>query len=63
MNTANQECIWKDQCGSDCFGRCPDYTSADDAEENEAFYTQVLRENAEAYQKMIDDYSDGEADC
>ena len=63
MNTANQECIWKDQCGGDCPGRCSDYTPADDTEENEAFYARVLRENAETYQEVIKDYSDGEADC
>lgn len=63
MNTANQECIWKDQCGGNCPGRCSDYTPTDESESNTKFYFDVLSENAEEYQKMIDDYSDGEVDC
>lgn len=63
MNTANRECIWKDQCGGECPGRCSDYTPADESESNTKFYFDTLSENAEEYQKMIDDYSDGEVDC
>lgn len=59
MSAAYQECIWKDQCGSDCSGHCSDYTPADDTEMNEDFYACILKENIELYQKMIDDYSDG----
>lgn len=57
MNTANQECIWKDQCGGECPGYCSDYTPADESEENENYYSRILKENAEEYQKMINDYS------
>lgn len=62
MNTANQECIWKDQCGGECPGYCSDYTPADESEENENYYSRILKENAEEYQKMIGDYSDEEVD-
>ncbi len=55
-----KKCIWEDQCGSECAGHCPDYTPADGSEENERFYTCVLIENVQAYQKMIDDYDDKE---
>lgn len=62
MNAANRECIWKEQCGDECHGRCSDYTPADESEDNENFYSYILKENAEEYQKIIDDYSDGEVD-
>lgn len=58
MNTAGQECIWKGQCGEECPKNCPDFTPADDSENNEKFYLGVLKESAEEYQHMIDDYSD-----
>ena len=47
MNTARKNCIWYDQCGSECQGKCDDYSPADDAGENEVlFYQGVLKENA-----------------
>ena len=48
MNTARKNCIWYDQCGSECQGKCDDYSPADDAGENEVlFYQGVLKENAQ----------------
>ena len=35
---------------------------SDESEENENYYSRILKENAEEYQKMINDYSDGEVD-
>ncbi len=58
MNTASQECIWKDQCGMECPGRCSDFTPADDAGDNEDYYSSILKENTEEYQHMINNYSD-----
>ncbi|NBH77090.1 hypothetical protein D3Z52_02595 [Clostridiaceae bacterium] len=62
MNTANQECIWKDQCGGECLGHCPGYTPAGKSNKHKSLYFRILKENVEEYQKMINDYSDGEAD-
>ena len=47
MNTARKNCIWYDQCGSECQGKCDEYSSADDAGENEVFYKGVLKGNAQ----------------
>mgnify|MGYP001521349214 CR=1 FL=1 len=48
MNTARKNCIWYDQCGSECQGKCDDYSPADDAGENEVlFYQGGLKENAQ----------------
>ena len=59
MNTARKNCIWYDQCGSECQGKCDDYSPADDAGENEVlFYQGVLKENAQEYEKVIQEYSD-----
>lgn len=58
MNTASQECIWKDQCGTECQGYCSDFTPADEGGADDIFYSRILKENAEEYQHMIDDYSD-----
>lgn len=58
MNTARKNCIWYDQCGSECQGKCDDYSPADDAGENEVFYQSVLKENAQEYEKLIQEYSD-----
>lgn len=63
MNTANQECVWKGQCGGKCPEHCSDYTPADESERNEDFYFLIIKENADEYQKMIDDYSSEEVDC
>jgi hypothetical protein len=45
-------------CGEDCQG-CDDFTPADDLGCGEREYEKILRENAEVYQNMVDDYSDG----
>ena len=58
MNPARKNCIWYDQCGSECQGKCDDYSPADDAGENEVFYQSVLKENAQEYEKVIQEYSD-----
>lgn len=58
MGAEGKECIWKGQCESECPQDCQDYTPADDTEDNENFYFGVLKENAEIYQKEIDEYSD-----
>lgn len=58
MNTARKNCIWYDQCGSECQGKCDDYSPADDAGENEVFYQSILKENAQEYEKVIQEYSD-----
>lgn len=63
MSTANQECIWKEQCGGECSEQCSDYTPIDDSESKMKFYFNILSENAQEYQEVIDDYSDGEVDC
>ena len=52
MNTARKNCIWYGQ------GKCDDYSPADDAGENEVFYQSVLKENAQEYEKVIQEYSD-----
>lgn len=59
MGADGKECIWKGQCESECPQNCQDYTPADDIEGGENFYSGVLKENAEVYQKEIDEYSDG----
>ena len=59
MSIARKDCIWYEQCGSECFGRCEDYSPTDESEDNEAFYRGVLAENAKEYKKVIQDYSDG----
>ena len=59
MNTARKNCIWYDQCGLECQGKCDHYSPADDAGENEVlFYQGVLKENAREYEKVIQEYSD-----
>lgn len=62
MNTARKNCIWYEQCGAECQGRCEDYSPVDESEDNETFYRNVLAENAQEYQKVIRDYSDGSDD-
>lgn len=60
MNTLGQECIWKNQCGAECTDDCDYFTPADDLENiGGIYYFDVLKQNAEEYQHMIDDYSDG----
>lgn len=59
MDAARKECIWFGQCGSDCSGRCPDFSPADESEEAENYYHDILKENAEEYQSVIREYSDG----
>ncbi len=62
MDTARKDCIWHEQCGSECQGGCEDYSPADESENNEAFYRNVLEENAQEYQKVIRDFEDGSGD-
>lgn len=57
MNAAY--CIWSDQCGSECRGKCDYYSPADTAMEDELFYQKVLKENVEEYEKVIREFSDG----
>ena len=52
MNAAF-DCIWYDQCGSECQGKCEYYSPADTAMEDETFYMEVLKENAQEYEKSI----------
>lgn len=59
MNTARKDCIWYDQCDSECQWECEYYSPADDAVENEAFYRGILNENAQCYEEIIQEYSDG----
>ena len=54
MNAAF-DCIWYDQCGSECQGKCEYYSAMED----ETFYMEVLKENAQEYEKSIQDFSDG----
>lgn len=56
-DTEDKACIWKGQCEGECPQDCQDYTPTDDTENNENFYSDVLKENAEVYQKEIDEYS------
>ena len=58
MDTADNKCIWADQCGEECEGRCSDYSTIDESKEAKKHYEKILRENAEEYQQMIQDYSD-----
>ncbi len=60
MSTALRKCIWYDQCGSECYGKCDFFSPADESKANEAFYQKVLMENAQEYKKTICDYSDKE---
>lgn len=57
MNTARKDCIWYDQCGSECRG-CEDYSPVDDAVGNEKFYQSVLEESAHEYAKIVQEFSD-----
>lgn len=57
MGTAREDCIWFDQCGHNCFGRCDDFSPIDSSDEDVAFYQQVLKENAEEYDKLIREFS------
>jgi hypothetical protein len=51
------ECYWYGRCGVSCEG-CEDYDPVDEtAREIETYFT-VLRENAEEYQTVAEDYSD-----
>ena len=59
MRSEDKKCIWMGQCEGECSQDCRDYTPADDTEDSENFYFDVLRENAEVYQREIDEYSDG----
>ncbi len=58
MSIARKNCIWHEQCGSECLGRCEDYSPVDESEGNEEFYWGILAENAQEYEKVIQDYSD-----
>lgn len=59
MSIARKKCIWYEQCGSECFGRCEYYFSADESGEDEKFYWNVLVENTKEYEKVIRNYLDG----
>lgn len=59
MDATRKECIWFEQCGSDCPGRCPDFSPLDETENTENYYHSILRENTEEYQSMIKEYSHG----
>ena len=59
MRSEDKKCIWMGQCEGECSQDCRDYTPADDTEDSKNFYSDVLRENAEVYQREIDEYSDG----
>lgn len=59
MRSEDRECIWMERCGDECSQDCRDYTPVDDIEDSENFYSNVLRENVEVYQREIDEYSDG----
>lgn len=62
MNTARKNCIWHDQCGSECRG-CEHYSPVDDAVGNEEFYLGILEENAQEYAKIVRDFSDEGMGC
>lgn len=53
MDTARKDCIWYEQCGQECYEGCDDYSPIDSSDEEEAFYQQILKENAEEYDKLI----------
>lgn len=57
MNIARKDCIWYEQCGSECTENCEDYSPTDESEDNESHG--ILLENAREYQKVIRDFSDG----
>lgn len=59
MRAKGKECIWRGQCENECPQDCQDYTPANDTEDSENFYSDILKENAEVYQKEIEEYSDG----
>lgn len=58
MNIAREDCIWYEQCRSEYCGICKDYSPADESEQNENFYHNVLLENARRYQNLIQSYLD-----
>ncbi len=58
MSTARKDCIWFEQCGSECRGKCDDFTTIDGPEDDETYYRNVLYENALEYQTVIRDFSD-----
>lgn len=49
-------CIWADQCGED--EACDDYTPLDEYDSGDD-YLRDLQERKDAYQEIIDEYSDG----
>lgn len=55
MNCACDSCIWHDQCGA---GRvCQHYSPIDDRYD-EYFYNVVLKENAEEYEKVKNEFGE-----
>lgn len=60
MGTARKDCIWFDQCDHECTGRCNDFSPIDSSDEDVAFYQQVLKENAEEYGKLTQEFLDEE---
>lgn len=60
MGTARKDCIWYDQCGHECLEGCDDLSPIDSSDEDAAFYQQILKENAEEYDSLVQEFSDGE---
>lgn len=59
VNTARKNCIWYDQCGSDHCRGCEYYDSlGEEAELDEGYCQSILEENAQEYEKVIQEYSD-----
>ena len=47
---------WKDQCDEDCQG-CEFASPADEYEDDESYYRDILRENSEIYEELTEEYN------
>lgn len=56
MCTVRKDCIWIDQCGHMCSGECDDFSPIDSSDEDEAYYSKILKENTDEYFKLIQEF-------
>ncbi len=63
MDTARKNCIWYDQCRTQCYESC-EYYWQDRFEESECErkYAEYLGEMQKAYMQTVSEYSDGRSE-